>query len=189
MNALLVIFGLALGLSLAAPPGPVNSMIASESLRSKLHGVSVGLGAMTADLVFFILTLVFGDFLPRDVRYIFYLIGGALMIWLAFGVMKSTLSNRTTRANYLTGLTMGLTNPFQITWWLTSGLFMVQELGILVIPGFFGGIVIWITLFPFLVNKFGKRMARAIKIASFVILLGFGIYILVQGALLITQIL
>ncbi|MCG3107965.1 hypothetical protein L3N51_00240 [Metallosphaera sp. J1] len=184
-----MIFGLALGLSLAAPPGPVNSVIASESLRSKLHGISVGLGAMTADMVFFVLTLVFGDFLPRDARYVFYLVGGGIMIWLAFGVLKSTLSNRTSRANYLTGLTMGLTNPFQITWWLTSGLFMIQQFGILVIPGFFSGIVVWITLFPFIINKFGKRLARAIKIASFIILLGFGIYILVQGVLLITQIL
>ncbi len=53
MNYLVTVFGLALGLSLAAPPGPVNSVIASESLRSKIHGVSVGLGAMTADFVFF----------------------------------------------------------------------------------------------------------------------------------------
>ncbi|AWR99569.1 LysE family transporter [Metallosphaera hakonensis] len=189
MNYLVTVFGLALGLSLAAPPGPVNSVIASESLRSKIHGVSVGLGAMTADFVFFLLTLIFGNFLPKDVRYAFYLIGGGLMIWLAFGVLKSSMSRRTPRANYVTGLTMGLTNPFQITWWLTSGLFMIQEFGLFVIPGFFGGIVIWITLFPLTVNRYGKRLSRIIKIASFVILLLFGLYILAEGILLIAQIL
>ncbi|WP_252896480.1 hypothetical protein [Metallosphaera hakonensis] len=111
------------------------------------------------------------------------------MIWLAFGVLKSSMSRRTPRANYVTGLTMGLTNPFQITWWLTSGLFMIQEFGLFVIPGFFGGIVIWITLFPLTVNRYGKRLSRIIKIASFVILLLFGLYILAEGILLIAQIL
>ena len=41
--------GILLGLSLAGPPGSVNSVIANESLKSRLHGMGVGFGAMTAD--------------------------------------------------------------------------------------------------------------------------------------------
>lgn len=31
--------GIVLGLSMAAPPGPVNAMIANEATKSWLHGV------------------------------------------------------------------------------------------------------------------------------------------------------
>ncbi|QKQ99749.1 LysE family transporter [Metallosphaera tengchongensis] len=179
--------GLILGLSLAAPPGPVNSVIASESLRSKLHGMSVGLGAMTADFTFFLLTFFFGNFIPIEVRYVFYIVGGIFMIWLSIQVLKSSMSSRTTRGNYITGLLMGLTNPFQIAWWLTSGLFMVQEIGILAIPGFFGGIVIWITVFPIFVHRYGKGISHLIKIVSFLILLAFGSYVLIEGIVLIAH--
>lgn len=45
--------GVILGLSIAAPPGPMNALIANSSLKSPLHGTSVGAGAMTADLFSF----------------------------------------------------------------------------------------------------------------------------------------
>ncbi|MEM0288667.1 MAG: LysE family transporter [Metallosphaera sp.] len=187
MNWSEIVFGVALGLSLAAPPGPVNSLMAAESLRSKIHGTSVGLGAMTADLIFLIITYIFGEFLPMKIRYIFYIIGGTFMIWLAFDVLKSKLSSRDRKANYIVGLTMGLTNPFQITWWITSGLFMIQEFGLLIVPGFFGGIIIWITLFPFIVNRYGKGLSNIIRVISFIILIAFGIYILLKGFFLISH--
>ena len=53
-----------MGLSLAAPPGPVNAMIATEATRSKLHGFSVGLGATTADFTYFVVMLIFGPSIP-----------------------------------------------------------------------------------------------------------------------------
>jgi len=189
MELFSLLFGLALGLSIAAPPGPVNSIIAAESLRSKLHGTSVGLGAMTADFIFFVLTLFFGHFIPTKITYFLYVVGGLFMIWLAFGVLRSTSSSRTARANYITGLSMGLTNPFQITWWLTTGLFMMQQVGVFAAPGFFGGIVIWITLFPYIVNRYAKGLFRIIRFISFGILLGFGAFILVEGVILIARIL
>ncbi|MCG2910363.1 MAG: LysE family translocator, partial [Sulfolobales archaeon] len=34
--------GILLGLSMAAPPGPVNAMIANEALKSPLHGTATG---------------------------------------------------------------------------------------------------------------------------------------------------
>ena len=52
-------FGAVFGLALAAPPGPMNAVIAQESvLRGWTAGVRAGLGAMTADLCFLVLSLL-----------------------------------------------------------------------------------------------------------------------------------
>ena len=54
-----VLAGAVFGLALAAPPGPMNAVIAEESV---VHGWSAGfragLGAMSADAVFFVLALL-----------------------------------------------------------------------------------------------------------------------------------
>lgn len=48
--------GVVFGLALAAPPGPMNAVIAEESvLRGRLAGFWAGLGAATADAIFFVL--------------------------------------------------------------------------------------------------------------------------------------
>ncbi|PSQ07608.1 lysine transporter LysE, partial [Halobacteriales archaeon QS_6_71_20] len=51
--------GVVFGLALAAPPGPMNAVIAEESvLRGWRAGFRAGLGAATADAVFLVLSLV-----------------------------------------------------------------------------------------------------------------------------------
>src|SRR5256885_12767334 len=48
-----VLAGLGIGLSLGAPPGPVNAIIASHTVtRSWRAGFLVGVGATTADTIF-----------------------------------------------------------------------------------------------------------------------------------------
>jgi len=50
--------GMVFGLALAAPPGPMNAIIAEESVvRGWSAGFKAGLGAMLADVVFFLLAL------------------------------------------------------------------------------------------------------------------------------------
>jgi len=47
--------GVVFGLTLAAPPGPMNAVIAEESaVRGWIAGFKTGLGAMSADAIFFI---------------------------------------------------------------------------------------------------------------------------------------
>ena len=49
-----LVAGIAIGLSLAVPPGPMNALIAAESVkRSYVDGIKLGMGAMTADAIFF----------------------------------------------------------------------------------------------------------------------------------------
>jgi threonine/homoserine/homoserine lactone efflux protein len=81
--------GVVFGLALAAPPGPMNAVIAEESVvRGWLSGFTAGLGAMTADAVFCALTLlgVVGivERAPA-VRGVMVGIGGLLMLYFAYG--------------------------------------------------------------------------------------------------------
>ncbi|AEE93860.1 Lysine exporter protein (LYSE/YGGA) [Acidianus hospitalis W1] len=177
------LLGVLLGLSMAAPPGPINAIMANESLRSKLHGSSVGFGAMTADFIFFLITFEVRKFIPENLLVVFYFIGGGLMIFLSYATLKAKVSNRSKKGNYFTGLIMGITNPYQISWWITVGLFMINEFGISIILPFFGGIIIWIFAFTTFINRLGNKYAKYVKIFSFIILLAFGLYMIYEGVI------
>ncbi|BFH73186.1 LysE family transporter [Sulfurisphaera javensis] len=173
--------GIIMGLSIAAPPGPINAMMAHESVKSSFHGTAVGAGAMTADFIFFWVSLFFKSLIPQSILVIFYFIGGAYMLYLAYGVLKIKGFKTTIKGSYIKGLTTALVNPYQISWWIAFGIPMLQQFSIFIAPGFFTGIIIWIFLFPKLINKIGENYVVAVKMFSFVVLLAFGIYILYQG--------
>ncbi|WP_246252847.1 LysE family transporter [Acidianus brierleyi] len=181
-----ILLGIILGLSMAAPPGPVNAIILNESVKSKIHGSSVGLGAMTADLIFYFISYNFRNFIPKDFLKVIYIAGGLLLIIISTLIIKSKFNTNTSpKGNYLTGLSMGLTNPYQITWWLTIGIFMLENLGISSILGFFIGILIWVIIFPLISHKYIRKYSKYTKIASFIIILAFGFYILLEGIKLV----
>ncbi len=181
MSLIYLPVGIVLGLSIAAPPGPVNALIANSSLRSWLHGTSVGAGAMTADFIFFLITFVVKDIIPTSILELLYLVGGVYMIFLAYGVITSKMVPSSKGGNYLVGLTLGLTNPYQILWWLTVGIFMLTQFSVLIAPAFFLGITVWIVSFPRLVNYLGYKYSKYIKVISFVVILSFAIFILYSG--------
>ncbi len=177
----LPLIGYVLGLSLAAPPGPVNAIIINESSKSILHGTSVGAGAMTADFVFMI-ALYFGRVaIPAWAFRYLYIVGSVVMIYLAIAVIRSKMPSKTPRGNYFVGLSMGITNPFQIVWWVTVGLFLVERMTLLSIVGFFLGLITWIILFPYAMNKVGGKYSPYLKVFSFLILVSFAAIMLFYG--------
>jgi threonine/homoserine/homoserine lactone efflux protein len=177
----LALVGFALGLSLAAPPGPVNAVIMNESSKSKLHGSSVGAGAMTADFIFLVI-LYFGRVvIPSWAFKYLYVVGAFVMIYLALSVIRSKMPAKTPAGNYFVGLTMGISNPFQIIWWVTVGLFLIERLSILSVIGFFLGLLSWIILFPYAMNKVGRRYSPLLRVFSFVVLIVFAVIMLFYG--------
>ncbi len=181
MNIIVLLIGIILGLSLAGPPGGVNAIIANESLKSKLHGTSVGLGAMSADLTLFIVVYFLRSYIPGILLNIIYFIGGVLMLFIAYMVLNSKIPKLSKKGNYFMGLSLGLTNPFQIIWWFTVGIFILNTLSTLSVIGLFIGILIWIFSFPYAINKFGLKYEKYIKYASMIILTIFGIYMIYSG--------
>ncbi len=88
--------GVAFGLALAAPPGPMNAVIAEESvLRGRLAGFRAGLGAMSADAVFLVLTaLGVAAVVGRSptLRAVMVAAGGLLMLYFAAGAARDALA-------------------------------------------------------------------------------------------------
>ena len=199
VEVLSLVGGGLLGLSLAAPPGPMNAIIAEESVnRSWRAGFAAGLGAMSADATFFLLALAGVVAFIRDaptVRGIMVGIGGLLMFYFAYGAVQGAGEFRDPDAAERSGFTkafaLALTNPYQITWWLTAGVGLLHPgtiqafgysfaaaNGVLTITGFFAGIVLWITSFPAALRAAGNQvdaLGRAVAYGSALVLVWFGI--------------
>ncbi len=124
--------GAVFGLALAAPPGPMNAIIAEESvLRGWQAGFKAGLGALTADLCFLVLSLAGIVAVVETVpglRGVLFAVGGLLMLY--FGVdaargVRATLTQTETPEGESKGFrrafVLALTNPYQIVFWLTVG--------------------------------------------------------------------
>lgn len=181
-----LVFGLALGFSLTIPPGPMNVFITSRSVRSFREGVTAGLGAMSADLILGVLVYALHSSvdLTAELRWV-YLLGAAVMIFLGIGLLKersaaTSLDTQGVRT-YTTALGLGVSNPFQIVWWLTAGLAFAYLGGVVLFVGLFGAIAVWIVVFPWAVHlgtERRPRVASAIVVVSGALIFGFAAYFL-----------
>ncbi len=182
----IVLEGFILGLSLAAPPGPVNAVIASKSLLRWIKGFLVGAGALSADMIFLFFTIFFGGIIPEELVYPIGIIGSILLFYIAISVWRGESYYEEGNVDggglrdYATGLVMGLTNPFQIGWWLSAGVSLSQHFGSFIFVGFVLGILTWITVFPLFINRVGRgsRVLFIVKLFSFVVLLFFGVLLM-----------
>ena len=189
-----VFVGGALAFSLVAPPGPMNALIADETVaRGWTAGVRAGLGAFVADAVFCALAFSGAATVAGStaVRIVASLVGGVFMLYLAYAAVRDVHKEATVGSRgFLKALFLGLTNPYQIGWWLTAGVSIVRPSsvdlagmtvvvgGITVLVGFFLGIVVWITAFPALLVRVGERLEEFKKPVGYVsaaILAFFGV--------------
>jgi threonine/homoserine/homoserine lactone efflux protein len=212
LSTLLV--GVVFGLALAAPPGPMNAVIAEESvLRGWSAGFRAGLGAATADFTFFVLALLgvvgFVESLPL-LRAAMVGAGGLLMLYFAYGA--ATGAAETFRGDgaaagesrgFRKAFVLALTNPYQVLFWLTvgvglldpgridvlgeavgdslSGLLVVETGSATLVLGLFCGVGLWITGFPAALTAAERRVDRlapAVAYLSAAMLALFGCYFL-----------
>src|SRR2546428_468471 len=124
--------GIAIGLSLAAPPGPVNAIIASRTVtRSWRAGFLVGAGATIADTVFLTLSVMAHSLLGSIATWLPYisLVGAAVMAYFAWTGVRALRSPEEILAPRAEaeakpdaiGLSLNITNPQPILWWPTAG--------------------------------------------------------------------
>jgi threonine/homoserine/homoserine lactone efflux protein len=231
--------GIVFGLALAAPPGPMNAVIAEESVvQGWLAGFTAGLGAMTADACFFVLSLLGVVTIVQEIetlRGLMILAGGLLMLWFAYGAVEDAQTQFSTDGRTVTAdeptqaagadsadetvtatpargfrkaFVLALTNPYQIAFWLTVGVGLLEpgtvdvlaqtpyvggslEGTVVVrtgspalITGLFGGIVVWIVGFPAGLIAAGRRVDRLAPMVAYgsaLVLAGFGAYFLVDA--------
>jgi threonine/homoserine/homoserine lactone efflux protein len=214
-----LVAGVVFGLALAAPPGPMNAVIASESVENGwLSGFRTGLGAMTADATFLVCSLLgvvtFVERFPA-VRAAMVGVGGLLMLYFAYDAaagVRSGIETEGRAARATTGFrkafVLALTNPYQILFWLTIGVgllepgsldvlsytpyvgadlagrFVVRTGSPALLVGFFVGIGLWITGFPAALRAAQRRVdafAPVVAGVSAVVLGGFGVVFLVDA--------
>jgi threonine/homoserine/homoserine lactone efflux protein len=179
--------GIVLGFSIAAPPGPVNAAAAYQVTRSWFAGWSTLLGATTADGIFFLLTY-FGFtalIASGELRELLFVVGGLFMLYLAFTTLGRAKTEprqeKKTGKPYVLGLTIGLSNPFQLAWWIAVGVGMISTFGLSIVFGFFTGIIAWTLLFSSLLRRGVSRYREVypyLVYASASILGAFGVWFL-----------
>ena len=195
-----------LGLSLAAPIGPVNAAQLDSGIKNGFfHAWLVGLGATVADGLYMLLVFL-GVVHLVEVPFIqsfLWLFGFFVLVYTGIecltGAGKIHLS--TTRSgrqshtkSFLSGFFISLFNPLTILFWL--GIFgsvlaktvtsYDTEHVILYISAIFLGIIIWDFTMAGLASTLRKyltnRLLIGISILSGISLIGFGVYFGIQAA-------
>ena len=180
--------GILIGLGAAVPPGPVNLEIVRRTTRGGFAaGATVGLGAVTVDVAFALLTvlgvLVLVNGLPW-VRVPITVFGILLLAYLGYGSLRSFLKHLRQRdglgaaeagggfvkatpwAGYVTGLLLCSTSPYQALFWLTAVPAITGEsaaehpmAAVLLCVGVFAATLAWVSFFSGL-------LAAGVKVAG-----------------------
>lgn len=198
-----------LGLTLAAPIGPVNLEIIKRGMNSGFkQALLTGAGAMSADATY--LTLIFFGliaFLDNPIMKILLGIAGSLiLIYLGavsvkdfFGqaAANNLQSQRIFKNSYVTGFTLAISSPMTIVWWtgVFGALMASQTHPRADISAFFSclsillGCFLWVFFLACALHwgkKFiNEKITGAISLIAGIFLIGFGIYFLCRTYMII----
>jgi threonine/homoserine/homoserine lactone efflux protein len=193
-----------LGLTLAAPIGPVNSARLDKGIKNGFwHAWIVGFGSMIADAIFMLVVyLGLVRFLDIPIVQIFlWLFGGFILLYSG---IESILKANIISLNYsrqkeslwkcfFTGFIMSITSPLSILFWLgIYGSVLAKTAstyghGLLLVYSsmIFLGLTFWDLFVASLTTGFRKylnhKSLMAISIISGSSLVGFGLYFGYQG--------
>ena len=181
--------GVLMGLGVSVPIGPVNVLIMSYALRSYTKALCLGLGAMSADMLYIALS-AFGISQLAKIPIVFACIsvfGAAFLLYIALGIYRDAKRSvqlksvgRGPHAAVLgKGFLLNIFNPYVIMFWLSVSVSIGREHFWLALAGLVCGILSWITLFALAVYKsrakISDRAARAFAYISALILLFFAL--------------
>ena len=185
--------GWGLGLSVAAPIGPVNVATIQLGLgRGFAPACAFGLGAATIDALYcFMVYLCVAPLLVAApwLRVLLYLAGAILLVRMGWGALRrridlASASNRGSGSvwrSYTSGIVLTAVNPATILAWLAIGGAALSAVpvgdGPLLVFGIFTGSACWFTAIA-LAAGLGRKIAneRALRVVSIVCglaLLGF----------------
>jgi len=190
-----------LGVSLAAPIGPVNIEVVKRGLRDGFWpAFLLSLGAASADTTY-LLVIYFGlsNFITIPiVKTVIWFSGSVVLLYIGFLSTKEFFGKvdlqkpnpKTNRRSYLTGYFIAMSNPLTIVWWLgvfgaivgssiqnnSKAAALLNSLTIII------GVILWFFILSLLLH-WGKRFIneksmRYISLISGIAILGFGIYFL-----------
>lgn len=194
-----IIQNITLGISLAAPIGPVNIEVIKRGLKYGFWpAFLLSLGAATADSTYLIV-IYFGFYNLLDipiVKTIIWFFGAIVLLYIGYLNIKEHFDKfdfqnadlKGSKNAFIAGYLITISNPMTIVWWL--GIFgavmgssiqnagktvaLLNSLTIII------GVVLWFFTLSLLLH-WGKRfvnekMMKYISTIAGVILIGFGLY-------------
>ncbi|MBM7602950.1 threonine/homoserine/homoserine lactone efflux protein [Metabacillus crassostreae] len=193
-----------LGLSLAAPIGPVNAAQIDRGFRFGFyHSWVIGLGSVTADIIYMIMVYMgVVNFLDSPFMQTFlWLFGFFVLIYTGietiFSARKEIKHNRSEYESYfktfMTGFFMSLSNPLTILFWLgiygsvlakTAATY--ENLQLFIYSGaILIGLLLWDFTMAIISSTFRKILTPGliafISVISGLTLIGFGVYFGLQA--------
>lgn len=199
-----------LGISLAAPIGPVNAAQFDRGIKGGfLNAWLVGLGATLADIIYMLFVyLGLVHFLEIPILKTFlWLFGFFVLVYTGveslLGAGKISMSNQRTSPTYsksfFSGFFMSLANPLTIMFWLgiygavlanAKASFSTNQLIVYSLAIIFG-LLIWDVTMACVASTFRKfltnNLLTAISIISGFSLIGFGLYFGYQAVKMFMQ--
>ncbi|MSQ14679.1 MAG: lysine transporter LysE [Dehalococcoidia bacterium] len=198
--AVIFITSFVVGLSGALQPGPLLMInIAEVAKKGFWAGPLLVAGHGIAEL-FMVLLLAFGAsvlFQAREIAGAISIVGGAYLIWMGAGIVKSirhtslNLSGNMLEQTWppygpvLTGMWASVTNPGWLVWWATIGasyVVMSAKGGVPALVSFYAGHILsdlsWYSLVAAIISS-GRRILTPVVYKS--ILSGCGPLLLVIG--------
>lgn len=183
--------GLVLGLSLAAPPGPVMAIMATASAQGRpRESIVTAMGAIVGDAVWLLLAIAgFVAVLRSHPRVIGALgiVGGAMLLWMAWQGLQSTrrgIAESTLKGSFRLGFATVLSSPYSFAWWVASGPIVISTLRIPGIVGLFLSLVAYTIAFSYALSWLGARVKHAALAVAYVgvaMLSVFGVYFALEG--------
>ncbi|AZU63789.1 LysE family transporter [Neobacillus mesonae] len=193
-----------LGLSLAAPIGPVNAAQIDRGIRSGfLHSWLVGVGAVVADGIYMLIVYIgVVKFLETEFMQNFlWLFGFFVLIYTGIETMMNAgkihleyaRSKEPLYKSFFTGFFMSISNPLTILFWLgiygsvlakTAATYETAQL-VLYSSAIFIGLLLWDITMASVASSSRKYLTSqllvTISLLSGASLIGFGIYFGIQA--------
>jgi threonine/homoserine/homoserine lactone efflux protein len=187
-----------ISLSGVMSPGPLFAVTIAKASREKNAGILISLGHGVVEfplmfLIYFGFAWVFtSDFTQKAIG----LVGGALMIYLGFRMLK-TRRETEEKSSYFkygsiaSGILATVGNPYFLLWWATIGAFLVMNAALFGLIGFsIFAIIHWscdlvwnifVSLMVFKSRRFWtKRVNEIVFGFCFIILTGFGAWFIIS---------
>lgn len=182
-----VLGGALLAITIAAPPGPVITVMANCAMRGRVReALLMAAGAILGDVVWLGLAIIgaitFLDKRPHVVGII-GLVGAALLLWMAWCTWRTAhagVQAANTPGSMKLGFFTTITSPFSLAWWLANGTLLYTAWGWPGIAAFFCTGALYSLAFVYSFRWIGRRAMSAIvwvAYVSAVVLAGFGGYV------------
>ena len=183
--------GMVLGLSPAAPPGPVTAIMVTASAQGRpRESIVTAMGAIVGDATWLLLVIAgFVTVLRSHPRVIGALgiLGGAILLCMAWQGLRAArrgIADSTLRGSFRLGFGTVLSSPYSFAWWMASGPIVISTLRAPGVVGLFFSLVAYTVAFSCALSWLGTRVKHVALVVAYVgvlMLSIFGVYFAREG--------